>query len=75
MSSPVNSCTPMKCLLSELAARRTAPAIGGPNKFAILDTLCAIPRRVPSTFGSVHTTGKMLGGKGTSGPEKAPVKC
>jgi len=39
ISIPVNNCTPIKCLLSEFAARNTAPAIGGPNRFAILDTL------------------------------------
>lgn len=62
-------------MLSEFAARRIAPAMGGPIKFAMLDTLCAIPSRVPSTFGSGHTTGKMLGGRGTNGPENAPANC
>jgi len=75
MSTPTNSCTPRKCLLSGLVARSIAPASGGPSKFAILDTLCAMPSLVPSTFGSGHTTGKTLGGRGTSGPEKAPTPC
>lgn len=70
--SPVNSWTPTKCLPSGLAALSTAPAIGGPIRLAIEEILCAIPRRVPSTFGSGQTTGNMLGGSGTKGPENAP---
>lgn len=68
----MNSWMPMKCLESGFAALSKAPAIGGPNRFAMEEMLCAIPSRVPSTFGSGQTTGKMLGGSGTRGPENAP---
>lgn len=36
--------------------------------------LWAMPKRVPRTLGLGDTTGNMLGGNGTRGPEKAPTQ-
>lgn len=47
--------------------------MGLPINEAKAPIACAMPSRAPSTFGSGHTVGKMVGGRGMSAPLNPPV--
>lgn len=71
-ADPLNACRPVKLGLPSLFFRIKAPPMGDPMRLAKAPIPCAMPNRAPSTFGSGHTTGNTLGGKGISPPEKQP---
>ena len=73
MSNPQKSCSARK-LLSPPPVLNSAAANGAPISDAIEPMPCAMPNLAPSTFGSGHTIGKMLGGSGINGPLKSPYR-